>query len=278
MTPVWGAGAYRDWGDEMRLLVIALALLAGGLAAAPVAEAQSSVSRAVPLEQKVRLKSIDRDFRRKPFTTVYFGFDLDTLDADARARLRKQARLIRQNPDATFAVTGHADLVGNRAYNRALGMRRARRVVNYLVALGVDRGNLRAMVSMGEDAPAVKVSHRERLNRRVTTRILFPWEDPESYARREVRRTGVPAAAPSGVIVTTSTAGATTTTTTTTGTTTTTATTTTTETKLTGKETRPGNSLSGTGRPDAGSGNGNEPSGDPEGSIGHNRGGDEPVK
>jgi hypothetical protein len=38
----------------------------------------------------------------------------------------------------------------------------------------------------------------------------------------------------------------------------------------------PGNKAAGIGRPEAGKGSGHEASGDSEGSIGHNKGGDEP--
>ena len=115
---------------------------------------------------------------KKAYNTVHFDFDRDLLDATAKAKLRRQAAFIRKYPDIRFAVTGHTDKVGNPRYNQALGMRRAQRVVAYLVALGVDRNQLQAMVSFGEDKPVVDVEDRERRNRRVTTTVLMP-RNPE---------------------------------------------------------------------------------------------------
>jgi outer membrane protein OmpA-like peptidoglycan-associated protein len=104
-------------------------------------------------------------------TMVNFNFDSAALDGEAQAILRRQADWIKQFPEVRFRVYGHTDLVGSAAYNEALGMRRARAVVNYLVGLGVNRSRLEAVVSKGDTQPLIVTPDRERRNRRTVTEV-----------------------------------------------------------------------------------------------------------
>jgi len=102
---------------------------------------------------------------------VNFAFDSTALDETSMASLRKQADWIRQFPEIRFRVFGHTDLVGSTAYNKRLGLRRAQRVVSYLVSQGVNRARLEAMVSFGETQPLIVTQDRERKNRRTITEV-----------------------------------------------------------------------------------------------------------
>ncbi|MBY6201263.1 OmpA family protein [Maritalea mobilis] len=104
-------------------------------------------------------------------TTINFAFNSATLDEEARAVLRQQARFIRHFPEVRFSVYGHTDLVGSRAYNQRLGLRRARAAVDFLVSQGVERSRLEALVSLGETSPIVATEERERRNRRTVTEV-----------------------------------------------------------------------------------------------------------
>lgn len=110
-------------------------------------------------------------FRSEIDTTINFDFDSAVLGPEARATLRAQADFIRQFPEVRFRVFGHTDAVGSEAYNRALGLRRARAAVNFLVAQGVSRDRLEAVSSLGETRPLVPTQGRERLNRRTVTEV-----------------------------------------------------------------------------------------------------------
>lgn len=103
--------------------------------------------------------------------TVNFAFDSAVLDAEARAILDRQATWIRQFPEVRFRVYGHTDLVGTQDYNYRLGLRRANAVVNHLVARGVDRSRLEALVSFGQTQPLIPTPERERRNRRTVTEV-----------------------------------------------------------------------------------------------------------
>ncbi len=110
-------------------------------------------------------------FAREVPNTVTFDFDSARLDENARAVLRKQADWIRQFPEVRFKVFGFTDKVGTEAYNKRLGMRRARAVVNYLTSQGISRKRLQAVVSYGETRPLIPTEGRERRNRRAVTEV-----------------------------------------------------------------------------------------------------------
>ncbi|NKX44190.1 OmpA family protein [Roseicyclus persicicus] len=110
-------------------------------------------------------------FAREVPTTINFAFNSATLDEEARAVLRQQAAFIRHFPEVRFSVYGHTDLVGSRAYNHRLGLRRARAAVDFLVSQGIDRSRLEALVSFGESQPLVATEAEERRNRRTVTEV-----------------------------------------------------------------------------------------------------------
>jgi outer membrane protein OmpA-like peptidoglycan-associated protein len=114
---------------------------------------------------------LNNRFASEVTSTVNFAFNSAVLDETARATLRQQAQWIRQFPEVHFRVYGHTDLVGSNAYNKRLGLRRARAAVNYLVAQGVDGRRLEAVASFGETRPLIATENRERRNRRTVTEV-----------------------------------------------------------------------------------------------------------
>ncbi|MEM7526646.1 MAG: OmpA family protein [Pseudomonadota bacterium] len=119
------------------------------------------------LEQRRRDLSIA--FRAAAPDTVTFDFNRSTLKPEARRALDQQAAWLMANEGTLMAVVGHTDLVGSESYNNRLGLRRAQRVVNYLIAKGVDRDRLEAVESRGESEPVVDTQEREERNRRTVT-------------------------------------------------------------------------------------------------------------
>lgn len=104
-------------------------------------------------------------------TTITFAFDSAVLDGAAMATLDRQADWIRQFPEVRFAVYGHTDLVGSNAYNKALGLRRAKAVVAYLETRGISRSRLEALVSYGKTRPVIATPAPEERNRRTVTEV-----------------------------------------------------------------------------------------------------------
>lgn len=115
--------------------------------------------------------NLGRRFASEVNTTITFPFNSTALDETARATLRQQATWIKQFPEVRFKVFGHTDLVGNQAYNRRLGLRRAQAAVIYLTGQGISRSRLEAVVSFGETRPVVSTSGQERQNRRTVTEV-----------------------------------------------------------------------------------------------------------
>lgn len=104
-------------------------------------------------------------------STITFAFNSSQLTDAARTTLRQQADWIKQFPEVRFRVYGHTDLVGSDAYNKALGLRRAKAVVAYFGSLGISTARLEAVVSYGKTQPVVPTPGPEERNRRTVTEV-----------------------------------------------------------------------------------------------------------
>jgi peptidoglycan-associated lipoprotein len=86
------------------------------------------------------------------FDDVRFDFDQAVVREDGRKTCQVVAAYLKKNPRAKLLIEGHCDERGTAEYNLALGERRAVAVMNYLVSLGVPKGNL-STISFGEERP-----------------------------------------------------------------------------------------------------------------------------
>jgi peptidoglycan-associated lipoprotein len=83
---------------------------------------------------------------------IHFDFDkYDIRPGDAKI-LDENARWMKANPSYLILIEGHADERGTNEYNLALGERRAKSAINYLVAQGVQASRL-TLISYGEERP-----------------------------------------------------------------------------------------------------------------------------
>ena len=123
--------------------------------------------------------ALGQRFANEVPTTITFAFNSSELTEETRAVLRQQANWIRQFPEVRFRVYGHTDLVGSNAYNKALGMRRAKAVVAYLASQGISTSRLEAVVSYGKTRPVIQTPGPEQRNRRTVTEVTgFVQNDP----------------------------------------------------------------------------------------------------
>ena len=129
--------------------------------------------------QRSYYEQLAERFAQEVPTTINFAFNSDELDVTSQNVLRTQAAWIQQFPEVRFSVYGHTDLVGSDSYNYRLGLRRARAAVNFLVAQGIDRDRLDALVSLGETQPLVATPNRELRNRRTVTEVSGFVQDNE---------------------------------------------------------------------------------------------------
>lgn len=85
---------------------------------------------------------------------IYFDFDSYILTQASRDTLTKNAEsLLKKNLSVKIQVEGHCDERGSDEYNLALGEKRAKAALNYLVTLGVPAARL-SFISYGEEKPA----------------------------------------------------------------------------------------------------------------------------
>jgi len=90
-----------------------------------------------------------------PMKTIYFDFDSYALSADSRAVLKGNAAWLLANPGAVVEIEGHCDERGTTEYNLALGAKRARAALDYLITLGVNTSRMKT-TSYGEELPACR--------------------------------------------------------------------------------------------------------------------------
>jgi peptidoglycan-associated lipoprotein len=117
---------------------------------------------AMPEKSSVKSADVDEDAAvrremqqaREAFENedVYFDFDKSDLTADARSVLERKAAWLRSNADESVTIEGHCDERGTAEYNIALGERRAKSAMEFLVDMGIEASRL-DQVSYGEERP-----------------------------------------------------------------------------------------------------------------------------
>lgn len=103
---------------------------------------------------------------------VYFLVDQSTLTPEGRDTLTRQAEWLKQYPNVTIQVEGHADERGTREYNISLSARRATTSRNFLISQGVP-GSRISSIAYGKERPAALCDAEEcwSQNRRSVTVI-----------------------------------------------------------------------------------------------------------
>lgn len=148
--------------------------------AAPATVAVAKAEPAAPVQQAVveAPKQMEQTAAKASatvanFETIYFDYDKSDLRQDARDVLSKNAEiLLKSNSTAKAQIEGHCDERGSAEYNLALGERRAKSSMQYLITLGVKADRL-SVISYGKEKPAVQGSDEAAWakNRRAETVI-----------------------------------------------------------------------------------------------------------
>lgn len=104
---------------------------------------------------------------------VYFDFDSSDIKPEFRPLLEQKAAWMKAYPAFIVRIEGHCDDRGTAEYNLALGEKRALRVTDYLVNLGVPAKRL-STISYGEERPAVRGQDEAAWakNRRAEFRVM----------------------------------------------------------------------------------------------------------
>ena len=115
------------------------AVSGAGSSQASQGASQSAVSGAEITRESLKASALAAD------TLFFFEFDKSDLRQDALDDLDAHAKYLVADRGARVRLEGHADERGTRAYNLALGERRANAVARYLVIQGVNRAQIETM-------------------------------------------------------------------------------------------------------------------------------------
>jgi len=83
---------------------------------------------------------------------VYFDFDKYDIRPEDAKTLDANATWLKSNGDNLVLIEGHCDERGTNEYNLALGERRAKSTMNYLVSQGIQANRI-TIISYGEERP-----------------------------------------------------------------------------------------------------------------------------
>ncbi len=92
---------------------------------------------------------------------IFYDFDKATLRPESKAALDEIVVMMNENPNVTIEMGAHTDRKGSDAYNLSLSERRAKSVIDYLIAAGINSERL-TWKGYGESMPK---SITKRLNR-----------------------------------------------------------------------------------------------------------------
>ena len=104
---------------------------------------------------------------------IFFDFDSSNITGSELATLKANVAYLKKNPNINVVVEGHCDERGTTEYNLALGQKRALKVKEYYVQMGIAPARI-ATVSYGEEMPLDKRSNEAgwARNRRAETKVL----------------------------------------------------------------------------------------------------------
>jgi peptidoglycan-associated lipoprotein len=116
----------------------------GPAAAAPTTPAPAPAPATPPRPSEFRAHDALKD--------IHFDFDKYDIRPNDAKTLDTNAGWLKQNTGQLVLIEGHCDERGTNEYNLALGERRAKAAMNYLVSQGV-QGSRITIISYGEERP-----------------------------------------------------------------------------------------------------------------------------
>jgi peptidoglycan-associated lipoprotein len=99
--------------------------------------------------QNFRLPAVYRSIRAD---NIFYEFAKWNLTPESESGLNELIKILSDNPNITIELSAHTDYVGNNRSNKILSERRAKSVVDYLIAAGINADRLTS-AGYGEEKP-----------------------------------------------------------------------------------------------------------------------------
>ena len=128
-------------------------------APAPVAPAPPPPVAAAPAPPPAPRPAPKEYMPNEALKPIHFDFDKSNIRPGDAKILDASAKWLTANPNQLLLIEGHTDERGTDQYNLALGDRRAKAAMNYLVAQGIKADRI-TTVSFGEERPLCR-EHNE---------------------------------------------------------------------------------------------------------------------
>ena len=157
------------------LAIVVTSLTVSGCTTKPAENNNNAAPSRAQSSSKIETEIVPgsiKDFQVNVGDTVHFDYDRSNVRESDRTTLERQAAWLNRYPSIRVTVEGNCDERGTRAYNLALGARRAENVKEFLVSEGVSRQRI-GTISYGKERPVCTESDDEcwARNRRAVTVI-----------------------------------------------------------------------------------------------------------
>ena len=106
------------------------------------------------------------------YNVIYFDYNSSAIKEQGREALARHAEFLKEYPEVSLRLEGHADERGSAGYNLALGEQRAKAVRDVLQAHGVDAARV-SIISYGEERPAVEEHTEEAYSRNRRAELVY---------------------------------------------------------------------------------------------------------
>ena len=157
----------KSYFGSLAVLFIVLAFVVSGCAKKaeppkPVEEVQAPVAAPAPAPEKPKeevvvqtqapMPSLDDEIKALQEKNIFFDFDKFDLKPESQEILTQDATFLKAHSNVTIQVAGNCDERGTVEYNLALGERRAKAAMDFLVTLGVEKERI-STISYGKEKP-----------------------------------------------------------------------------------------------------------------------------
>lgn len=103
-------------------------------------------------EEIFQKKTLEEINQEKPLAMIFFDYDKYNIREDAVPVLEANAQWLKKHPTVKILIEGHCDERGTEEYNLALGEKRAKSTMDYLISLGIPAERMR-IISYGKSQP-----------------------------------------------------------------------------------------------------------------------------